>query len=233
MFSEQGSGALHPREFLAKVSCPVEILINRWRGLLESRRHRNGLVSCLQQLDRCLVGRVLPLLAVLTAAAQHVGGKGEHSAERDTSKSCPRAQAVRLDDNRDGSGYGHPLSLGCIRKPPATCPLVAIASGRSHEERRQQAAPAVAGSLREEAMSRENAIAYMNRVVQMLNEENVEPRDRALVLASLAQTEATLDVADRIQAGLALDVTGVDALDGFSNSALALSAQIRKLLGNM
>ena len=47
-------------------------------------------------------------------------------------------------------------------------------------------------------MSRENASGYIRQVAGILEEKQLSPRDEALILASLAQAEATLEVASLI-----------------------------------
>jgi len=75
-------------------------------------------------------------------------------------------------------------------------------------------------------MSREHAISYINRAVQILNQEDFPPRDKALILASLAQAEATLEVADLFSAGLKLDAGSQDALEDFALTAGVLSRRL-------
>lgn len=77
-------------------------------------------------------------------------------------------------------------------------------------------------------MSREHAISYLNRVVRILDEGHFDPRDEALILSSLAQVEATLELADKATAGLPLSVPGnlIDVLEEFSVAALQLSRRL-------
>ena len=57
-------------------------------------------------------------------------------------------------------------------------------------------------------MSRERAVTYANHVVQYLGSPDVTPQDRAILMASLAQVEATLEVADRLQGGMLIRSPG-------------------------
>jgi hypothetical protein len=52
-------------------------------------------------------------------------------------------------------------------------------------------------------MSEARSISYMNRAVEIFNEnESLTAAEKALILASLAQVEATLEVVDRLKNGL-------------------------------
>jgi hypothetical protein len=77
-------------------------------------------------------------------------------------------------------------------------------------------------------VSRDHAVSYLNRVVEMLEEETFEPRDKALILASLAQVEVLLEIADRAKAGLPVNLPHAlpDILEEFSNSAQMLSKRL-------
>jgi len=75
-------------------------------------------------------------------------------------------------------------------------------------------------------MSAERADSYVNRVVKILNEETLEPRDKALIMAGLAQVEATLEMVDRLKNGIPLAAGASDVLEMFSISADSLSRRL-------
>jgi hypothetical protein len=79
-------------------------------------------------------------------------------------------------------------------------------------------------------MSEERCIDFMNRVTKIFNQEpGLSPRDKALILASLAQVEATLEVADQLKAGIKLQA-GVlpDTLEIFQAGATLLARELEK-----
>lgn len=53
-------------------------------------------------------------------------------------------------------------------------------------------------------MSEATARTYIGHAVAVLNSENLPPRDQALIFASLAQAEATLEVVSLLRNGLRL-----------------------------
>jgi hypothetical protein len=66
-------------------------------------------------------------------------------------------------------------------------------------------------------MSEQHAKAHINRVVKIFNEEQLEPRDRAIILASLAQAEATLELVERFRDGIRFQAGTLDALEKFAS----------------
>lgn len=75
-------------------------------------------------------------------------------------------------------------------------------------------------------MSEQHATSYINQVVRILDEEQLDPGEKALILASLAQAEATLELVDQLRAGLKFPPGAIDAMEMFSISADQLGRRL-------
>jgi hypothetical protein len=60
----------------------------------------------------------------------------------------------------------------------------------------------------EEDMSEANARTHVTEAVRMLRDNDFDPDDRAMLLATIAQAEATLAVLDRLKEGISLRHAG-------------------------
>jgi hypothetical protein len=79
-------------------------------------------------------------------------------------------------------------------------------------------------------MSKERCIDYANRAIKIISEENLPPGERALVLSSLAQVEATLELLDQFKKGIKLESGDLaEMLDTFSMSADKLARRLGDL----
>lgn len=67
-------------------------------------------------------------------------------------------------------------------------------------------------------MSETTARTYIGHAVNILNTENLDPRDKALIFASLAQAEATLEAVELVKSGVPVSA-GAASRNSRSHSA--------------
>jgi hypothetical protein len=70
-------------------------------------------------------------------------------------------------------------------------------------------------------MSEADARTYVTEAVRMLRDNDFDPDDRAMLLATIAQAEATLAVLDRLKEGISLRHA-----EEISNAMIALARKL-------
>jgi hypothetical protein len=75
-------------------------------------------------------------------------------------------------------------------------------------------------------VSRERAVNYVNRAIEILSQGGISLADKAIILTGLAQVEATLEVADQIENGLQLGDPAKDIIEEHSAALLIMAKRL-------